>query len=205
MKKRLLSVMLSFVLLLSAIILPILFNYSNAFDEFAENYVKSNIKININRIIIEKINLSNIQFNEIAVVNRASDGRILSISINSIALNTIMYEIEAEIMNRLRSNSIIAEMPLGNLFGLKILSGKGPLIGVSVLPIITSSHEPKSELISSGINQTLHRISAKIETHVVCTAPFHETTCNISNSLIISEILIVGEIPEIIFSPVGRI
>ncbi len=203
MKKRLLSVMLSVIFLLSAIILPIGFNYTTAFDEFAENYVKSNLKININRIITEKINSSNIQFNEITVVNRSSDGRILSISINSIALNTILYEIEAEIINRLKSNTINAEMPLGNIFGLKMLSGKGPLIGVSVLPIISSSHEPKSELITSGINQTLHRISAKIETNVVCIAPFHETRCNISTSIILSEILIVGEIPEIIISPVG--
>ncbi len=202
MKKQLLCIALSFVLLFSAIILRIANNYSAAFDEFAETIVKANLKIDINRILTHNINSRNIQFNEITVVNYSSDGRILSISINSALLNTILLEFEEAILNELKSSSITIGMPLGNLFGLKMLSGKGPPISVDIQPIISTAQEPKSELLSSGINQSLHRITAVFETEVNCIAPFHKINCKITTTLILSEILIVGEIPEIIVSPV---
>ena len=202
MKKRLLCIALSLILLLSAIIIRISVNYSTAFDEFAENSIKASMKIEINRIIYQNINSSNIQIDEITNVNRAPNGRILSISINSAKLNTLMLRIEANILKELKISSIELGMPLGNLIGFKALSGKGPQISVEVLPTVSVIQQPKSELISGGINQTLHRITALIETEIKCIAPFYTTKCKISTTIIISETLIVGETPEIILTPI---
>lgn len=203
MKKRLLCIALSLMLLISAITLRITLNYSEAFDQFSETVVKSNIKIRINQIISENINSRNIQFNEISIVNRASDGRIISISINSALINTILLKIEEEILKEFENCSMSVGMPIGNLFGIKFLSGVGPKINVKVLPVLVTAYEPKSELISSGINQSLHRITTVFEAEARCVAPFYNTNCHVKTTVILSEILIVGEIPEIIVSPVG--
>lgn len=189
-------------MLLTATILRIASNYSKAFDEYSETVVKSYLKIRINRIISENINSLNMQFNEITSFNRDKNGRIISISINSILLNSAILQIEEEILKDLTRSSLTIGMPLGNLFGIKFLSGKGPTLNVSIYPIMSTAQEPKSELISGGINQSLHRITTVFETEVSCLAPFYKTKCNISTTIVISETLIVGEIPEIIISPV---
>ncbi len=190
------------ILLLSALIFRIAVNYSTAFDEFAENSVKSHVKITINKIISQNINSSNIQIDEITNVNRTSNGRIISISINSLKLNTLLLKIEESILIELNKASFELGMPLGNLTGIRALSGKGPEINVDILPTISISQQPNSELLSSGINQTLHRVTTSIETEIKCIAPFYRTKCKISTTIILSEILIVGEIPEIILSPI---
>ena len=202
MKKRLLCIVLSMILLLSALIFRIAVNYSTAFDEFAENSVKSHVKITINKIISQNINSGNIQIDEITNVNRTSNGRIISISINSLKLNTLLLKIEESILIELNKASFELGMPLGNLTGIRALSGKGPEINVDILPTISISQQPNSELLSSGINQTLHRVTTSIETEIKCIAPFYKTKCKISTTIIHSEILIVGEIPEIILSPI---
>ena len=202
MKKRLLCIVLSMILLLSALIFRIAVNYSTAFDEFAENSVKSHVKITINKIISQNINSGNIQIDEITNVNRTSNGRIISISINSLKLNTLLLKIEESILIELNKASFELGMPLGNLTGIRALSGKGPEINVDILPTISISQQPNSELLSSGINQTLHRITTSIETEIKCIAPFYRTKCKICTTIILSEILIVGEIPEIILSPI---
>ncbi len=202
MKKRLLCIAVSLALIIAAIILPLANNYSEAFDEFTETIVKANLKIDINRILTQNINSRNIQFNEITKVSSTSEGQISSITINSALLNTILLEIEEDILNQLKDLTLNAQIPLGNLFGLKILSGKGPLIGIDILPLASTAQEPKSELLSSGINQSLHRVTTVFDTEVRCVAPFHKTKCKITTTLILSEILIVGEIPQIIVSPI---
>lgn len=202
MKKRLLCVVLSLIFLLSALIIRVAVNYSTAFDEFAENSVKSHVKLEINKIISQNINSGNIQIDEITNVNRTSDGRIISISINSLKLNTFLLMIEENILIGLNKTSVELGMPLGNLTGMRALSGKGPKITVDILPTISISQQPNSELLSSGINQTLHRVTSSIETEIKCIAPFYTTKCKIRTTLIISETLIVGEIPEIILSPI---
>ena len=202
MKKRLLCIVLSMILLLSALIFRIAVNYSTAFDEFAENSVKSHVKITINKIISQNINSGNIQIDEITNVNRTSNGRIISISINSLKLNTLLLKIEESILIELNKASFELGMPLGNLTGIRALSGKGPEINVDILPTISISQQPNSELLSSGINQTLHRVTTSIETEIKCIAPFYRTKCKICTTIILSEILIVGEIPEIILSPI---
>lgn len=202
MKKRLICISVSILLLFSAMTMRIAINYSNVFEEFAETFLKAEIKTNINRIINENFRSRNMQFNEITDIVRSSNGRIISISINSIKLNSILLEIEEKIINELKASSIEMGLPLGNLFGLTMLSGKGPLINVDVIPIISTALQPKSELLSSGINQTLHRVSTVIKTEINCVAPFNKTKCTIETTIILSETLIVGEIPEIIVSPI---
>jgi len=56
--------------------------------------------------------------------------------------------------------------------------------------------ELKSEFISQGINQTLHRIYLDIESEVSVLTPFNTINESIINQLILTENIIVGEIPE---------
>lgn len=203
MKKRCLTVFVSFLLLLTVLILQIAKNYNKAFDSFAETSVKTHIKLKINEIITKKLDSSNMQIDEIIYINSNSEGRIISIIVNTPLINRILFEIEKEILNETDLSSLTLGIPIGNLLGFKLTSGKGPKLDVIINPISVTANKPKSELMSSGINQTLHRICVDFSSEIICLAPFYETKCTVSTTIILSEILIVGEIPDVIVSPVG--
>ena len=84
--------------------------------------------------------------------------------------------------------------------GSRLLSGKGPEIPVNVIPVGSLSYELKSELVSGGINQTVHRISLFYSATVRCLAPFDEELIIITGETVIAETLIIGEVPKILFS-----
>ena len=61
----------------------------------------------------------------------------------------------------------------------------------------------KSEFISQGINQTLHRLYLQIDCEISILTPFNTINESISNQLILAENIIVGEIPETYYNLEG--
>lgn len=54
----------------------------------------------------------------------------------------------------------------------------------------------KSEFISQGINQTLHRVYLQIKCEVSILTPFENISKNITNQILLAESVIVGNIPN---------
>ncbi|MBO4501832.1 MAG: hypothetical protein J5760_06275, partial [Clostridia bacterium] len=54
--------------------------------------------------------------------------------------------------------------------------------------------------VTGGINQTVHRISVVYSVTVRCLAPFDEELTVITGETVLAETLIIGEVPEIMFS-----
>lgn len=54
----------------------------------------------------------------------------------------------------------------------------------------------KSEFISKGINQTLHRIYLQIQCQVIVLTPFETIEEKITNQVLLTEVVIVGTTPD---------
>ena len=54
----------------------------------------------------------------------------------------------------------------------------------------------KSEFISQGINQTLHRIYLQINCEVNILTPISDLHENITNQVLLAENMIIGQIPS---------
>lgn len=54
----------------------------------------------------------------------------------------------------------------------------------------------KSEFISKGINQTLHRIYLQIQCQVIVLTPFETIEEKITNQVLLTEVVIVGVTPS---------
>lgn len=202
MNKRILLSLLCLLLITAAVTLRITRYYTIACDDFANNGVKGNLTKIINEKIANNQYFCNIQYDQIVNISYFSNGQISSIKVNTEILNKVTLELSNTIYNSILESENDFQLPLGNAFGIRYLSGKGPKINVTVLPLGAVTHKIGSELITSGINQTLHRISVKYTTEVSCIAPFHESKFEIETTVIIAEILIVGEVPQIILPSV---
>ena len=197
MKKRMIYVLISLLLIMTFLIIRFSRFYSIACDTYAKNGIKADMTLKINKTIYNHIE-NNGDYINIVTINRSENGKIMSLSIDSIKINKIVSELTQEIQLSISDSSSYYGFPIGNAFGIKILSGKGFNIGVTVVPIGAVEYELKSELNSCGINQTLHRIILEFNINVSCLSPFHATEIFIKTNLIISETLIMGDVPNIL-------
>ena len=84
----------------------------------------------------------------------------------------------------------------GSIFGNKYLTGIGPRIDIKILLVGNVSTELKSEFKSVGINQTIHRLYLDVICNMNVVTPYDNIECEVSNQTLITEAVIVGEIPN---------
>ncbi len=196
--KKLLLISLSLLLVVMTYITVRLYKYYGVSCEiYADTGIKGKVSNTMNTCLNDFFDVSKITYAEVAHISREEDGKITSIIIDSIQINKIANKLSMELYDVVEKNSFDFGIPLGSSLGLKLLSGKGPEIGVSVIPIGAVEHQINSVLISGGINQTLHRISITFCLEINCLAPFHSTVRAIESEVIIAETIIVGNVPNI--------
>ncbi len=125
------------------------------------------------------------------------NGNIQMISANVLKVNQITSDIALDIQNALRdSNNSTIYIALGSITGINILAGMGPKIAVNISTVGNVETTLKSEFISQGVNQTLHRVYMEIQANVSILTPTSTMEETIDNQVLILENVIVGEIPD---------
>ena len=95
------------------------------------------------------------------------------------------------------------KLRFGSFTGLKLMSGKGPGIKIRISTIGNVKTDLKSEFVSKGINQTLHRIYLQVDCEVSILTPFDDITQSISNQVLLAENVIIGNIPNTYYNLEG--
>ncbi len=133
---------------------------------------------------------------ELVHFERDSQGGVVSLSTDTYRVNLIKSEVSLEIEKRLKSSDTVLYIPLGNLTGFKMLSGKGPRIKVYLTPVKSVTTDIVSAFLESGINQTWHRVVLQVEadTGLMVLSRFFD--CRVCDSIVISDSVIVGKVPD---------
>lgn len=131
-------------------------------------------------------------------IKRDSDGKITSIETNSAAVNELQKNVRESVNNELSEiENKELSLPLGTLSGITFFSGRGPDVSLRLHQVGAVDTEIHSEFIAQGINQTKHRISILVTAEVSAILPLHSTDIVISDEFLVSETIIVGEIPSV--------
>lgn len=140
--------------------------------------------------------LTKYNYNAFFTIEKDNNGDVQMITANVLQINQVTSDIALDIQESLENESnnrlYIAS---GNLTGIKILAGLGPKIPVKISTVGNITTDIKSEFISQGVNQTLHRIYMNIVTCVNILTPFGIITRDITNQVLIAENIILGNIP----------
>ncbi|HOJ47536.1 MAG TPA: sporulation protein YunB [Bacillota bacterium] len=178
--------------------------FINGFNRAADSYARSEAKMlliyRINNDIHKKISESGMKYSDFATIRTDDSGRITSIQVDSVKLNLTASEFSVLIVKSIKSiQTGEFYIPLGNAFGSRLFSGRGPKINVKIIPIGTISSDIKSEFRSAGINQSLHRLIIEFKVCVSIMSPFSNSTSEFTVPLCIAETIIVGEVPRVIW------
>ena len=165
------------------------------FDKVSSVVFKS-----VNNSIISTIS-TNVNYDDLVYVEKNNNGDITLIQANSKKINDIGRKIVLECEKSLNENlKNGVKIPFLAFTGLPFLSGFGTEINLKVLSVERVDCKFNSEFISSGINQTLHKISVEIVSDVSLSFPTNRESKAFSTSVLISEAILVGKVPEIYLS-----
>lgn len=136
-------------------------------------------------------------YDEMFTIERDNSGNIQMITANIFVIDEITSNIANYIQDELNNiESPKIKLSVGSFSGIKILSGVGPKIKIKISPTGKVETDLRSEFISQGINQTIHRIYLQIDCTVNILTPFKTIRENISNQILLTENVIIGNIPS---------
>lgn len=141
--------------------------------------------------------MKNYTYEDIMKIEKDTEGNIKMISANMIAINKIISDVAIKIQEELnREERNLVGIRLGTFTGSRLLSGRGPIVKIMITPIGVVETDLRSEFISQGVNQTLHRVYLQVDCKVNILTPFNAMEKSISNQVLLMENVIVGNIPD---------
>ncbi len=123
-------------------------------------------------------------------------GAVSAITTDVSAVNALSSQLMAELAQTASSGGLDVNVPLGDILGMGAFTGRGPKMQVRVTMLTSSYATYRSELVSAGINQTLHRIALQVTVFAQIYIPWAHISAEIDNEVLIAETVIVGSVPE---------
>lgn len=140
---------------------------------------------------------NNYKYEDLCSVSKDESGNINMIKSNIIPVNEIISDVAIHIQDELdKVETEDIYIRLGSFLGSKFLAGRGPKINFKISSIGNVETDLKSEFISAGINQTLHKIYLQVSCKVIILTPFSQVEQEITNQILIAEAVIIGNVPS---------
>lgn len=188
----LVSLFIALILLLvylNAVVNPIIISTSTA-------KIRSLSQRAVENVVWEVISDSAL-YDTLITVIRNDEGKILAINSNAATINMLAIELTQKAQQALSDTGAKGvNIPIGTFSGMPIFTGRGPSINIKMLPIGTIFCKFNSSFTSAGINQTNHRIYLTVHSSVSMILPTANQIIDTETQLMISESIIVGDIPE---------
>ncbi len=166
----------------------------------SETKVKMMTSRAVNSAISEILNNNNI-YDELVTITQDGDGNISMIQANAVSINRLSKDISRLALVKIESiGDQGISIPLGSFTGMPILMGRGPEVLIKIVPIGTLDCVFKSEFVSAGINQTVHRIYLEVSSVVNLILPIFDDPVQTYTQVLICESVIVGTVPDFYFS-----
>ncbi len=139
---------------------------------------------------------NDVSYERLTRITRDQEGRATDISVDALAANQLCALIATRLSAALgNTNRAAFYLPLGNLTGLPLLSGRGIRIPLYVVPLGSVEANIISHLESAGINQVKHTVSVRITAVVSLMAPFQQRHVKTETTVLLGETVVVGDIP----------
>ena len=139
-----------------------------------------------------------IRYEDLFQVEKDSTGKIILLGANTPKLNEIAKSAAQTASERTTERAREGvSVDLGMFTGISYLSGAGREVTFDVEPAGFVDVTYVSHFETAGVNQTLHRISAKFRAVFDLLLPLAARRIEVSSEMLVCETVLVGEVPDI--------
>jgi len=150
-----------------------------------------------NDAIAEEIRLNGEKFEDLVLLEKGYDGRVAALKTNVVKMNRLKADVTTLVLDGMAElDTEELSIPLGNLTGSDLFSGRGPLIPIKVVPMGAASARFLSVFESAGINQTKHQILLELTLDLSILLPGGTAYTQVGTQVAVSETVLVGEVPN---------
>ena len=190
---------LLFVLLAIAVLLLLVLNFelTPQLSAIAEASVRNRLSRTISESVQETIEEYGYHYGDLIDLQYKSDGSISALTANMPVLIELRTKIVLSLLQKIKDTQYTEiKVPLGNLFGFEVLSGRGPDVTVDLLLAEGLSAHMESRFTSAGINQTLHTVLFCISISVDLMLPSKHTQFLLTEGFPVAQTVLLGDVPE---------
>ena len=156
--KRKSKALLLLALAVLALALAVVFigNFNRAAEQYAQTHIQREVSMLIEKTILAYLEESGASYGDFCTLRYSDNGKLSSITIDTLKLNVFKSEVLLRVNNLLSENdSTEFRVPWGNLTGSKWLSGRGGSITIKAVPLGMAAGGTESVFESVGINQSV--------------------------------------------------
>lgn len=125
------------------------------------------------------------------------DGNVASLETDTANIALVSGDIIDAVADVLGNDrKLTVHIPAGNLSGGVLFTGRGPDIQIQLVASPKITCDIQNEFFENGINQTLHRIIACVETEIYVLIPAAPQQITVTAEYCIAETVIVGKVPD---------
>ena len=138
-----------------------------------------------------------LDYERLVRLDKDETGMVTAAAVDMRSLNRLQAALSEEIFRKLTGpGAADLSVPLGNLFSVPLLSGRGPAIPLRILSVTDCEARLESSFSDAGINQTLHRIYLELHATVNLLLPGGAAAEKVTDTVLVAETVIVGRVPE---------
>jgi sporulation protein YunB len=165
-------------------------------------------KLAISDAVTKRLTQQGIDFDDIVILEKDSDGNILAVNFNFKQYARIVGETTSRIQARLKEfeeENVVVTVPLGLATKNVFLEHFGPEIPVSFVPVGSVKTRLETGLKQAGINMVLITVYIWVEVDLRIVIPFATEQRTVTTQIPITEALIVGKVPDYLYNnPAGK-
>jgi len=154
------------------------------------------VTLSVNSSIADIMHSADYGADAFVTLEKNDSGAVSAISCNMARINALSAEILDSVIGSTESRSLVIRIPAGNLIGMSLLTGKGPMIPVEIVMLTSSRVEFGNNIITAGINQTKHQIDLRVIVDVDVFVPWGTESTQIVTDVLIADTVIVGQVPD---------
>lgn len=140
---------------------------------------------------------NDISYSDLINIQKDDQGNITLVSANAVLMNNLAASTAIAAQDKILGiGEQGIKIPLGTVIGGQMLSGRGPIVEVRVEPVGSVTTDFKTEFKAAGINQTRHKIYIVLNATARILVGNTAQTVEISSQVLISETIIVGDVPQ---------
>ena len=150
-------------------------------------------------IINDEVNsvMKDYSYDDLINIEKDTQGKISLIKADVIKLNEIVTKIVSNIQEEFdKIPRITVFINMGSVSGISMLRNFDPKFEIELESAGRISSNVKTEFTSVGINQTQHKIYLQIDSRVGILTPFATFGKDIKTDVLLTEAVIVGEVPD---------
>lgn len=140
---------------------------------------------------------SDVGYLDLIDIEKDEQGKIVLVSSNAVMMNQLAASTAIAAQDKiLNLGDQGIDIPIGTILGGPLLTGRGPQVNIKFEPVGSVSTDFKTEFRDAGINQTRHKVYLVFDATVRILIGNAPQTVNISTQVLISDTIIIGDVPQ---------